>query len=126
MKKSAKQAVPAVKKQRVSKGDYVFVKASVLPLFEQGKKLEVRVLSQYMRRFKVGHLMRISDGKKEITRKIVAIRDYVSFSAMLGKEDFKLIYPSAESKEEMLKLLGKLYVNSLESHKIRVYELAKP
>ena len=99
-----------------------FVKKIVLPLFGQGKDLEVRSRNGYSRKIRVGDVLSIN---RELLREVAAIRIYPNLSAMILREDYKRIHPGAQSSDELLILLRTLYPPSIEKLGIFVFELKR-
>lgn len=91
----------------------------VLPLFEQGKDLEVRIKSGYFVQFRVGDTVVINN---EFYRRIKAIRKYDNFDHMFTWEDAKRIYPG-KTKDDLLPILRSFYSHEQEVKGILVFEL---
>lgn len=98
------------------------VKKIVLPLFRQGKDLEVRCRNGYLKKIRPGDVLSIN---RELLREVVAIRSYPSLKAMLQAEDYRRIHPFARSSDELLALLQELYPPLVERLGIMVFELKK-
>ncbi len=99
-----------------------FVKKAILPLFREGKDLEVRSRNGYSRKIRVGDVLSIN---RELLREVVAIRAYPNLRAMLLVEDYRRIYPYACSSDELLNLLRTLYPPQIERSGIFVFELKR-
>src|SRR4051812_45062261 len=98
----------------------LFVKGIVLPLFEQGKSLEIRTKTQYFLGFKEEEVIVFN---KRLRRKIVAVRDYPNFDEMLKKEDAKKIHPTMPVNT-LLRVLRQYYPQNMEGLGVLVFELA--
>jgi ASC-1-like (ASCH) protein len=91
----------------------------VLPLFERGKKLEVRVRNGYPERIKIGDILFIN---QKIRRRVVAIRTYRDFPAMLKIEKARDIHPDMDH-DALLRFMRELCPPRLEKKGVLVFEL---
>ncbi len=97
------------------------VKGLVLPLFDQGKELEIRVKARFFEGVTPGDVVIFNN---RVRRRIVGVRTYRSFELMLREEDPNRIFPG-KSAEEMLKLLRSIYPQERELRGVYVFELSK-
>jgi len=99
------------------KSHYLPAKSYVLPLYDKGKKLEVRVVTTRTKKILTGDI--ISPGK-EIQRQVIAIRIYPTFEKMLYYEDERQIGPGVP-EEKILKHLYNTYPDN--TKEVIVFEL---
>lgn len=92
---------------------------TVLPLFERGKKLEVRVRNGFPERIRIGDILYIN---KKIKRKVVAIRSYKDFPAMLRVENPRHVHPDKDHTD-LLVFMRSLCPPHLEKLGVLVFEL---
>lgn len=97
-----------------------FVKGFILPLFAEGKDLEVRVANRYASLVVVGDVLVFNN---LVRRKVKAIRKYPDFSSMLQVENYKRLYPKAKSQKWLLEALSTIYSRSQELKGVFVFEL---
>lgn len=98
----------------------LLVKKYVLPLYEQGKDLEVRTRNWYALQIRVGDTVVLSDNGLE--RRVTAIRCYPDFDSLLSKEDANRIWPG-HGRGELLRELRGIYPAHKERLGILVFEL---
>ena len=96
-----------------------WVKTTILPLFERGKSLEVRVRNGFTKRIRVGDVLFIN---RKIRRKVNAIRSYSDFPAMLCVENARHIHPDLD-RENLLQFMRSLCPTHLEKLGVLVFEL---
>ena len=96
-----------------------WVKKHILPLFDEGKDLEVRVAEGMFRSVRRGE---IAIFNKLIKREIVDIRSYTSFAEMLVHEDHRRIH-SGSTATAILQFLKKIYDPQRERRGVLVFEL---
>ena len=99
-----------------------FVKSFILPLFAEGKDLEVRVNTRYARLVTVGDVLVFNN---LIRRKVCAIRRYPNFSSMLQVENYKRFYPKATNNGQLLCSLQGIYNKFQEAQGVIVFELVQ-
>lgn len=97
----------------------LWVKPPVLPLYSEGKDLEVRAKTGLLERICVGDTLNIN---QKLRRNVVAIREYRDFEEMLTKEDHQRIAPGYD-KKSVLAALRQIYHTRLEKKGILVFEL---
>lgn len=97
----------------------LWVKKVVLPMFERGKKLEVRTRNRFMSSIKIGDKLVFN---RAVARTVKAIRRYRNFNEMLGCEKAEEIWPGATA-EEILKFLREIYPPMLENMGVIIFEL---
>ena len=91
-----------------------------------GKKtLEVRVGYNSIKKLRSGQLLQLETGHTSGIVRIKSIRIYRSFADMLAAESWQQIVPQAESEEEALRLLRKIYPDHKESLGVHVIEVQK-
>ena len=98
----------------------MFVKSLILASFREGKDLEVRVRSRFVDSISVGQTLLFNDS---VRRRVKAVRRYSNFDLMLAKEDYRRLYPKAESREWLLNELRKIYSTGRETAGVVVLEL---
>ena len=96
-----------------------WVKRELLPLFNQGKDLEVRVWARHFESVSKGDLITFNES---IRRRVKAVRRYASFAVMLENEDSRKILPRA-TPEKVLTLLTGIYSRHRELLGVFVFEL---
>ena len=102
------------------------IKQRFFDLIKSGKKpLEVRVGYDSIKRIKVGEQVNLETHTSRLTVRIVAVRNYDSFEAMLKKESFGKIAPDVSSEAELLDLLKQIYPPNKEALGVIVFELTK-
>lgn len=99
-----------------------FVKGFILPLFAEGKDLEVRVDNRHVRLVAVGDILVFNN---VVRRKVKAIRKYSDFTSMLQVENYKRLFPKAKNEECLLSALLGIYSKSQELRGIFVFELTQ-
>lgn len=93
----------------------------MLPLFSQGKELEIRVKARFFEGVVPGDVVIFN---QRVRRRVVAVRTYKSFEFMLKEEDPNRIFPG-KSADETWKLLRGIYPPGRELRGVYVFELAK-
>ncbi|MDO4476994.1 MAG: hypothetical protein Q4B93_03460 [Clostridia bacterium] len=85
-----------------------FINNPKLPLFKYivdgSKKAEGRVLSDYIRSFKIGEELLLQASKEFVVCEISYLNFYKSFEDMLNTEGFKNMIPFAQSFDEALRV----------------------
>ena len=85
-----------------------FINTPKLPLFKHivdgSKKAEGRVLSDYIRSFKIGEELLLKASKEFVVCEISYLHFYKSFEDMLNAEGFENMIPFAESFDEALRV----------------------
>lgn len=97
----------------------LWVKPPVLPLYGEGKDLEVRAKTGLLETICVGDILNINQA---LRRKVVAIRNYRDFEEMLSKEDHRRIGPGYD-EQFVLSRLREIYHTRLEKKGVIVFEL---
>ncbi|MES2225955.1 MAG: hypothetical protein V4480_04090 [Patescibacteria group bacterium] len=96
-----------------------WVKAPILPLFDRGKDLEVRVKAGFFLSAKVGDTIVFN---QRIKRRLKAIRIYPSFCAMFENEDHARILPG-HGLDQIQQLFHDIYPPEREKKGVYVFEL---
>lgn len=96
-----------------------WIKADILSYYRRGKDLEIRVEDDYYKQVEIGDILIIN---RIFKRKVIAIRKYPDFKAMLEKEEAHRILPS-HSKEAILWNLQQVYKPVAERKGVLVFEL---
>ena len=113
----------------LQKGDPVRKMRIKKPYFDaimSGRKtLEVRVGYNSIKKLRSGQLLQLETGHTSGIVRIKSIRIYRSFADMLAAESWQQIVPQAESEEEALRLLRKIYPDHKESLGVHVIEVQK-
>lgn len=86
------------------------------------KRLEVRVAYPNLKGLKIGSLVTFESGRDRIVVKIKDVRRYETFSAMLDKEDYRLIV-EGKTKEEILNIFHSIYPPNKEALGVLVLEV---
>ena len=94
-------------------------------IMEGRKTLEVRVGYNSIKKLRSGQLLQLETGHTSGIVRIKSIRIYRSFADMLAAESWQQIVPQAESEEEALRLLRKIYPDHKESLGVHVIEVQK-
>ena len=97
----------------------IWVKRNILPLFGQGRDLEVRVRTRFFENVGIDDILTINN---RLRRRIKAIRRYRNFVELLQSEEPKRILPGS-TKLEILVLLREIYPSELERKGVMVFEL---
>lgn len=96
------------------------VRQHILPLIKSGRKvLEIRVADDKRKRVRKSDFITFNHN---VTKRVIGIREYPSFAAMLVKEDVERIMPEW-SKEQVLKELCEFYTKEKENLGVVVFEL---
>ena len=97
-----------------------WVRRAVLPLFAEGKDLEVYVRDGQPRRVRRGDTLFI---RNKFWRRVIDIRPYPDFAAMLLAEKYQRIDPRAATSDEVLAGLRVIYPAHMEVKGVLVFEL---
>lgn len=95
-----------------------FTKREVLPLFNNGKDLEIRTENRYTKKVAVGDTLVFGN---TIERKVLSIRKYSDLDSMLAQEKHARIAPGINSNE-IAAVLRTIYPKK---QPIIVFELVK-
>lgn len=98
-----------------------WVKSQILPLFEQGKCLEIRTAVPFFAGIITGDILVLNS---RLRRQISAIRRYDSFESMLDEEEPDQIFPG-KNADEVEGLLRSIYTREQERRGVIVFELLK-
>lgn len=98
----------------------LFVKGYILPLFAEGKDLEVRIRSNFINSIHINDTLLFNN---TFRKKITSKRIYPNFVSMLLVENYKRLYPKAQSKEWLLRALRTIYCNNQEVRGVVIFEL---
>ena len=102
---------------------WVRPKRIILSGIKSGKKqLEIRVCDEKRKQVRIGDVLVFDFGDQEHRRKVVAIRQYETFSKMLMDEDSARIMPGW-TKQAILTGLNSIYTKEKESLGVLVFEL---
>ncbi len=99
---------------------YWYIKGRILPLFAQGKRLEVRTADNRALAVKRYDDIIFNDRVQFVVME--RIRRYQNFQVMLAIEDYRLIHPLAKSADEVLQLLRTIYTSEKEARGVLVFE----
>lgn len=97
----------------------LWVKSAVLPLFQQGKDLEVRICNNHTSSFRSGDVLIING---QLRRSLRDVRRYRDFEKMLAAEKPERIGPG-HSADKILHALRSVYSKDSENQGVLVFEL---
>ena len=97
----------------------LWVKSHILPLYDKGKDLEVRTGGRYINDIREQDVIVING---QIKRRVIAIRRYIDFDAMLTIEDSDRIYPKSD-KQTIKHGLERIYTRRSDDQGVVVFEL---
>lgn len=98
----------------------LWIKPKFLKFVGHGKDIEIRCGYKKIENIKPGDVLRFS--KKAPCQIVVAVRKYGSFEEMLEQEDFRRIYPPAQSKAEVHAGLTQIYFECEEAKGVYAIE----
>ncbi|MDO8664815.1 MAG: hypothetical protein Q7K44_04730 [Candidatus Liptonbacteria bacterium] len=96
-----------------------FIKSRILPLFDEGKLLEIKTATARFKSVKVGDEIVFN---WSVTRTVKAIRRYPSFVAMGSREKPEHILPGA-TMGQIIEVLREIYSPEQEKKGVLVFEL---
>ena len=99
----------------------IWCKGQILALYNRGKDIEVRIRNASTLSIEVGDILFIN---KSLKRRVIAIREYPNFRAVLGAESSSRILPGY-TENEVWRSIHRVFKPSEERKGILVFELEK-
>ncbi len=97
-----------------------FIRSRIIPLFDEGKILEIRIAITRFRAVKAGDTIVFN---KTVARTVKAIRRYQNFDTMRNQEKPEHILPGA-TMGQIIETLKEIYSPDLEKKGVLVFELS--